>query len=96
MKTNELTHDKNAERGVIAALVTVGDNGILFGEISEIVRGEDFFIPANRPIYEVIGNIIARGALVDGVSLANELKRMGKLESMGGYVYINQLLFYTQ
>lgn len=87
----KLACDQNAERGIIAILVTIGDNGKLFNEISEIVSPEDFFVQANRIIFEAIGAIIASGVIVDGVILSESLKHAGKLKSVGGYVYISKL-----
>lgn len=57
-----------------------------------ILTGRDFFRDAHRTIYECMVGMSARGALIDAVSLSDELSRAQQLEHVGGPAYIGTLV----
>lgn len=81
-------HSIEAERAVLGALLTSED---AYDTVSTIVKTEDFYRDAHRVIYEALQNIIHTERRADFVLLADELTRMGKLETVGGIAYITSL-----
>ena len=59
-------------------------SGEAIASVVETVRGEDFYRPAHRRIYESILAIYARGEPVDAITTVEELKRHHELEDVGG------------
>ncbi|MGA1525051.1 MAG: DnaB-like helicase N-terminal domain-containing protein, partial [Planctomycetota bacterium] len=52
-----------AERSVLGALLLDSSS---FGEISQVLRAEDFYVPAHRLIFEAIVEIVAEKTQADG------------------------------
>lgn len=55
------------------------------------LRGEHFYQPAHRLIFEVIANLSARQVPVDVVTVYEQLQAIGQDERAGGLVYLNEL-----
>lgn len=53
---------------------------------------EHFYKPAHINIYESILSLSRTGNPVDIISVSDELKRIGKLESVGGITYLSNLI----
>lgn len=81
-------HNLDAERAVLGALLT-GEN--VYDSISSIVAEQDFYRDANRIIFGALQNIIYANKRADLILLADELKRMNKLDEVGGLAYITSL-----
>ena len=77
-----------AEQSVLGAML-IDKNAI--DRASEILRPEDFYRQDDRIIYEVILALRSRGEAVDIVTVAEELKKNGKLEEVGGTATITAL-----
>lgn len=58
----------------------------------EILHPDSFYRDAHRFIYEAILELFDRGEPVDLVTLTEALRRSGKLDAVGGAVYITDLL----
>lgn len=78
-----------AEQSVIGAML-IDKNAIT--RAVEIVDGNSFYRDAHRCIFESILNLFEKNEPVDIVTVTDELRRNGKLESVGGSVYISDLL----
>jgi len=63
----------------------------------EILRGEDFYRPANQIIYETMVELFSRSIPVDIVTLSDKLAEKGMLEQIGGRDAVNGLAaaYYT-
>jgi len=61
-------------------------------KVLEILDENDFYKNAHREIYRAILALYDRGEPVDLVTLANELKKGGDLERIGGAIYLTSLL----
>ncbi|TAM59816.1 replicative DNA helicase [bacterium] len=59
--------------------------------VAEIVRPEDFYAVAHEAIYASLKGLFDRGAPLDKISLADELRAQEKLESIGGLAYLTAL-----
>ena len=62
---------------------------------SEIVQVDDFYYEPHRHIYEALLTLFNRGEPIDLVTVADELKRRGKLDECGGQPYLMRLMDMT-
>jgi replicative DNA helicase len=82
-------HNIDAEQSVLGAML---ESREAIANVFEVVQIEDFYKPAHQQIYETIMVLYGRGDPVDAVTLADELRRRGSLEQIGGTPYISGLL----
>lgn len=80
--------DIEAERSVLGGVLLHND-GLL--DVLEICKAEDFYRETHRIIYKAMGELSARNEPIDVIILANELRRTGDLERVGGPAYISSL-----
>lgn len=76
------------EQVVLGALMIDSD---AFSVVSEILRPETFYEPKHQYIYEAIQTLNMNERPVDIMTVTEEVKRMGKIEVVGGPVYIMEL-----
>lgn len=62
---------------------------------SEILQPDDFYYEPHRHIFEALLTLFHRGEQTDVVTVAEELKRRGKLEECGGQPYLMRLMELT-
>lgn len=60
-------------------------------EISEKIKPSDFYRDAHRKVYGAILSLYSRGEPVDPVTVSEELKQQGALESIGGVSFLHTL-----
>ena len=82
-------HNLDAEQSVLGAMLESRD---AIANVIEFLQADHFYKPAHTEIYETIMALYARGEPVDAISVADELTRRGKLDSIGGKPYIHGLL----
>lgn len=78
-----------AEQSVLGSILL--DNESAF-HVVEILQEKDFYREAHRKIFESILILIDKDEPADLITLTNELKKEGKLESIGGVSYLAQLV----
>src|SRR5262245_19609886 len=61
-------------------------------EVLELVRDEDFYRPAHRTVFGTDLALYARGEAVDAVTVAEDLRRAGLLEDVGGAPFLFSLV----
>jgi replicative DNA helicase len=76
------------EESVIGAMMIEKD---AFNTVADLLRPESFYADKHRFIFEAIRSLAAKEAPVDVLSVAEELKRSGKLELAGGIIYLSDL-----
>lgn len=76
------------EKVVLGALMIDRD---AFSMVSEILYPETFYEPRNQHVFTAIRTLNMEEKPVDILTVAEELKRMGKLEEVGGAPYIVEL-----
>jgi replicative DNA helicase len=76
-----LPHDTEAEESLLGAML-LSREAIAVG--AEICNSGDFYRPAHSNIFDAILSLNAKGEPADPVTVADELRRMGLLESIGG------------
>ncbi len=82
-------HNLHAEQSVLGALLLSREAVGLVGEAGLTVR--DFYHPANQHIFDAIRSIYSTAGPVDVVTVADELRRNGLLEEIGGIERLNEL-----
>lgn len=73
--------DVAAERAVLGAMLT---SSWAIAQVSEVVRGPDFYIPQHELVFEAILSLYASGSVVDPITVSDELRRCGLLGRLGG------------
>ncbi len=82
--------DKYAEQAVLGAVMK--DSKSLFTIIDYFKTGEHFYFPKHETIYRSILNLYEKNEPYDITTVADELTKMGKLEKIGGRVYLIELV----
>ncbi|MDY0237158.1 MAG: replicative DNA helicase [Gudongella sp.] len=81
-------HSIEAEQSVLGALLLDKE---AINTAVEHLRSDDFYKEANREIYEAVLVLNNRNEPVDLITLSEELKRRGTLDSIGGISYLANL-----
>lgn len=84
-----LPHNLDNERAVLEAVLR---DGATLVTARSLLQGGDFFRAAHRTIFECMVSMAERGALIDAVTLSDELDRAQQLEGVGGPAYVGTLL----
>ncbi len=84
-----LPQNVEAERAVLGAVLI--DN-LALAVISPILRDSDFFLDTHRRIWTAIGELAARSAPIDLVTVRDEIDRMGAIDRVGGPAYLASLV----
>ena len=75
-------HNLNAEESLLGALLLSRE---VVGQVSELgLQVEHFYKPSHQHIYSAIRGLMATGQPVDVVTVADELRRNGLLDEVGG------------
>ena len=83
-------HNLDAERGLIASIVIDGGD-TLQRCLEQRVTPDYFFDPKHQDIYEIAVKLSLASTGIDEITLTEQLRRDGKLESAGGATYVNEL-----
>jgi len=78
-----------AEQSVLGAMLLSKD---AIGDVTEIIKGRDFYRPAHEEIYEAVIDLYGRGEPADAITVADELTKRGQLGRVGGHIYLHELL----
>lgn len=78
-------HDNDAEQAVLSCML-FDNEGIRISV--ESLRGDDFYNPAHREIFNGILDLYNSGKPVDLVTVKNKLEEMGVFEKIGGMEYM--------
>ncbi len=79
---------RELEEAVLGALMLEKD---AYSVVSEILRPESFYDPSHQLIYGAIQGLSMQQEPVDVLTVVEELKRRGELETAGGALYIAEL-----
>jgi len=83
-------HNAQAEAAILGSILIDPNHAI--NEVQNIVEPQHFYMQKHRWIYESFISLSRRGEPIDGLTLASELEARGRLEAVGGAVYIYQLI----
>ena len=79
-----LPHNLEAEQGLISCLFMDEDKSIISQCIAKGLTADSFFHPNHQLVYQATVDIYKANRPVDLVMLSEQLKAMGKLETIGG------------
>jgi replicative DNA helicase len=82
-------HNLQAEESVLGAALLSRDAIGIVGELGLTVR--DFYSPAHQNVFDAALSIYSSSGPVDVVTVADELRRNGLLDEIGGIERLNQL-----
>src|SRR4030043_907402 len=82
-------NDNDAEEAVIGSLLI---DGTSIFQIADFLQPSDFYFEQNRLLYEASMSLYQRDEAINQVALAQELSRLGKLETCGGAARLSYLI----
>ncbi|OGO00159.1 MAG: replicative DNA helicase [Chloroflexi bacterium RBG_13_51_52] len=82
-------NDNDAEEAVIGSLLI---DGTSIFQIADFLQPSDFYFEQNRLLYEASMSLYQRDEAINQVTLAQELSRLGKLETCGGAARLSYLI----
>jgi replicative DNA helicase len=80
---------EDAERAVLAAMLLSGDAIVT---VLELVSEDSFYREGHRRLFRAMASLHNTGAVVDPLTLSNELDQRGDLQAAGGKEFIGGLL----
>ena len=98
MQTNEdlflrqMPHSLEAEQAVLGSMLIDADCVKL---VMDKLRPADFYLETNRGIFETIYSMFSYGKPIDGLTVADELKKAGRYDENTTRSYLAQLMEIT-
>jgi len=83
-----LPHSREAEEYILGGVLL--ENSSL-DAITELISPEDFYAERNRIIFEEMIRLMDKGLPIDLISLTESIEQRGRLDKVGGAIYISQL-----
>jgi replicative DNA helicase len=84
-------YSSEAERSVIASIVSESDGGV-YDDLASIITEDDFYESANREVFKAVGRLVNQKTSIDEVTLSDELRSSNKLDQVGGIAYIFKIM----
>ena len=88
---DRIPHDIDAEKSILSGIFY---NPSLYDSVAVRLLPEDLFSTANREVYRAMSELSARNEVISRLSVAEELRREGRLDSVGGLSYLTDLRDY--
>jgi replicative DNA helicase len=85
-----LPNSAESERAILGGIIL--DNGLV-NQAIELLRPEDFYVPAHRRTFLAMIALAERGSEINPILVAEELRRDGELESVGGLTFLTNLTY---
>ena len=86
--TRGMPNNINAENAVLGAILI--DDKAADMLIPTLTR-DDFYLAANRTIFEVMKGLQESSVTIDTVSVSDALDKIGKLDEIGSIAYLSEL-----
>lgn len=83
--TRILPHDLDSERAVLGTILL--HQPALYAA-SEVVTQDDFYVEAHRTLFQVMQSLHKAETGIDVTTVISELRRLGKLDQVGGPAYV--------
>ena len=74
--------DEHAEESVLGSLIIRGETIM---DVEYIIQPLDFYLESNQFMYQSCLNLRSRRESINQTTISQELKRMGKLDTAGGF-----------
>jgi len=89
-QSNQKPHSVEAEECLLSCCLL--ENSDAFARcVKANLTPSDFYVPANRVIYETLTSLHDKGLTIDLAIVAEELKASKRLDQIGGYAYLTQI-----
>jgi replicative DNA helicase len=85
-------HDLQAEESLLGAMML---SATAIADAAGVVNASDFYKPAHGHVYDAVHTLYASGQPVDSVTVADELRRAGLLDAIGGHAVLAQIMSST-
>ena len=85
-------HDLHAEESLLGAMMLEAE---AIATAAGVLRADDFYKPAHAHIFDAVHALYAAGQPVDPVTVADELRRNGLLETVGGHQVLVDIMAST-
>ncbi len=85
-------HDLQAEESLLGAMMLSAE---AIASAAGVVNASDFYKPAHGHVYDAVHTLYAAGQPVDSVTVADELRRAGLLDGIGGPGVLAQIMSST-
>lgn len=84
-------YSEEAEKGVLGSILL--DSGRVMDIcIEKQLIDRSFYVPSHQRIYEGMRAMASKGEVIDVVTLSSHLKTSGMIDSVGGTIYLEQLV----
>ena len=87
-----LPHDLEAEEAVVGSLLIDSDS---FVRVAHVIKPDDFYREKNQICFTACLALFQRGEAIDQVTVARELSRTERLDTVGGMAYLSHLVSIT-
>lgn len=84
-----LPHNIASERAVLGSILINPDNIVT---VSEYLKSDDFYNPANRLLFKIMQGLFERGEAIDTLTIKSELEVNDDLEKIGGIPYLVEIV----
>ena len=84
-------HNADAEMGLLAAIIIDEDGSVLDACLKDNITPAYFYRSAHQYIYAAMLALRAKGAALDEIVLANELRARKELDACGGHAYLYEI-----
>ncbi len=81
-------HNDDAENATLGAVLLDPES---LGTVLQFLRANDFYKNAHKQIFQAVINLFNKGEAIDLLTVTDELRHRGELESSGGSGYISTL-----
>jgi replicative DNA helicase len=81
-------HDLLAEQSALGGMMLSND---AVADVTEVVRGVDFYMPKHEVVFDAILNLYSHGEPTDVIAVTDELTKTGLLGRAGGAEYLHTL-----
>src|SRR3546814_5564936 len=82
-------HDLQAEESLLGAMML---SSTAIADAAGVVTASDFYKPAHGHVYDAVHTLYASGQPVDSVTVADELRRAGLPDALGGPAVLAQIM----
>ena len=88
-----IPHSAEAERGVLGSILldAASENRVMDLCVESGLSPDSFYVTQNRLLFETLSEMSRASQLIDAVTLNERLRAMGRLEELGGAVFIQSL-----
>lgn len=84
-----LPHNIASERAVLGSILINPDKIVT---VSEYLKSDDFYSPANRLLFKIMQGLFERGEAIDTLTIKSELEVNGDFEKIGGIPYLVEIV----